>query len=56
MDVQTIEMPKETRYIQDVQYAEIGIAADVLKVFDDAKEVKLVVTFDRPKPPEENTT
>ncbi len=49
----TIEMPKETRYIQDVQYAEIGIAADALKVFDDAKEVKLVVTFDRPK---ENVT
>jgi FKBP-type peptidyl-prolyl cis-trans isomerase 2 len=52
----TIEMPKETRYIQDVQYAEIGIAADALKVFDDAKEVKLVVTFDRPKPPEGNVT
>ena len=52
----TIEMPKETRYIQDVQYAEIGIAADALKVFDDAKEVKLVVTFDRPKPLEGNTT
>ncbi|MHA3962538.1 MAG: FKBP-type peptidyl-prolyl cis-trans isomerase [Candidatus Thorarchaeota archaeon SMTZ1-45] len=52
----TIEMPKETRYIQDIQYAEIGIAADALKVFDDAKEVKLVVTFDRPKPIEGNTT
>ena len=52
----TIEMPKETRYIQDVQYAEIGIAADALKVFADAKEVKLVVSFDRPKPPEENVT
>jgi len=52
----TIEMPKETRYIQDVQYAEIGIAADALKVFDDAKEIKLVVTFDRPKPLEGNTT
>ncbi|MFW9789063.1 MAG: FKBP-type peptidyl-prolyl cis-trans isomerase [Candidatus Thorarchaeota archaeon] len=52
----TVEMPKETRYIQDVQYAEIGIAADLLKVFEDAKEVKLVTTFDRPKPIEENTT
>ena len=52
----TIEMPKETRYIQDVQYAEIGIAADALKVFAYAKEVKLVVTFDRPKPLEGNTT
>ena len=52
----TIEMPKETRYIQDIQYAEIGIAADLLKVFDDTQEVKLVVTFDRPKPIEGNTT
>jgi FKBP-type peptidyl-prolyl cis-trans isomerase 2 len=52
----TIELPKETRYIQDIQYAEIGIAADALKVFDDAKEVKLVVTFDRPKPVETNVT
>lgn len=52
----TIEMPKETRYIQDVQYAEIGIAADALKVVPKAKEVKLVVTFDRPEPPKENTT
>ncbi|MFW9795238.1 MAG: FKBP-type peptidyl-prolyl cis-trans isomerase, partial [Candidatus Thorarchaeota archaeon] len=52
----TIEMPKETRYIQDVQYAEIGIAADALKVIPDAKEVKLVVTFDRPEAPKENVT
>jgi len=52
----TIEMPKETRYVQDIQYAEIGIAADALKVFGEANEVKLVVTFDRPKPIEENTT
>ncbi len=49
----TIELPKETRYIQDVAYAEIGIAADALKVFPDAEEVKLVVSFDRPK---ENVT
>ncbi|MFW9809217.1 MAG: FKBP-type peptidyl-prolyl cis-trans isomerase [Candidatus Thorarchaeota archaeon] len=49
----TVEMPKETRYIQDVAYAEIGIAADALKVIPDAKEVKLMVTFDRPK---ENVT
>ena len=54
--VVTIEMPKETRYVQDIQYAEIGIAADALKVFEDANEVKLVVTFDRPKPLEGNTT
>ncbi|MFX1579000.1 MAG: FKBP-type peptidyl-prolyl cis-trans isomerase [Promethearchaeota archaeon] len=51
--VVSIEMPWRTRYIQDVQYAEIGIAADALKVIPDAKQVKLVVTFDRP---EENTT
>ncbi len=49
----TVELPKETRYIQDVAYAEIGIAADALKVIPDAKEVKLIVTFDRPK---ENVT
>jgi len=54
--VVTIELPKETRYVQDIQYAEIGIAADALKVFEDANEVKLVVTFDRPKPLEGNTT
>ena len=52
----TIEMPKETRYVQDVQYAEIGIAADALKVVPNAKEVKLVITFDRPELPKENTT
>jgi FKBP-type peptidyl-prolyl cis-trans isomerase 2 len=51
--VVSIEMPWRTRYIQDVQYAEIGIAADALKVIPDAKQVKLTVAFDRP---EENTT
>jgi len=49
----TIEMPWRTRYIPDVQYAEIGIAADALKVIPDAQQVKLAVSFDRP---EENTT
>ena len=53
---EAIEMPKETRYVQDVQYAEIGIAADALKVVPNAKEVKLVITFDRPELPKENTT
>jgi peptidylprolyl isomerase len=53
--VVTIEMPKETRYVQNIQYAEIGIAADALKVVPDAKQVKLVVTFDRPKPTENVT-
>ncbi len=51
----TIEMPKETRYVQNIQYAEIGIAADALKVVPDSKEVKLVVTFERP-PKTENVT
>ncbi|RDE16565.1 MAG: peptidylprolyl isomerase [Candidatus Thorarchaeota archaeon] len=49
----TIEMPKETRYLEGVQYAEIGVAADVLKLNPDAKQVKFIVTYERPK---ENTT
>jgi FKBP-type peptidyl-prolyl cis-trans isomerase 2 len=52
-DVITIEMPKETRYFEGVQYAEIGVAADVLKLNPDAKQVKFIVTYERPK---ENTT
>ena len=52
-----IELPIRTRYIESVQYAEIGIAMDALKVHEDAKEVKLVVTWPRPEPPpSENTT
>lgn len=51
----TIEMPKETRYVQNIQYAEIGIAADALKVVPDAKTVKLVVTFERPEEPKNVT-
>lgn len=51
----TIEMPKETRYVQNIQYAEIGIAADALKVVPAAKEVKLVVTFERPEKTENLT-
>lgn len=47
----TIELPKESRYLQDIQYAEIGIAADALKVVEDAEEVKMVVTYQRPEPP-----
>ena len=46
----TIELPKESRYLQDIQYAEIGIAADALKVIDDAEQVKMVVTYERPEP------
>lgn len=52
-EVITIEIPKETRYIEGVQYAEIGIAADVLKLNKDLKQVKFIVIYDRPK---ENTT
>ncbi len=51
-----IELPLRTRYIESVQYAEIGIAMDALKVYEDAKDVKLVVTWPRPDPPSENTT
>ncbi len=54
----TIEFPKESRYIQDFQYAEIGVAMDALKVISTANEVKMIVTYDRPEPPpaEEKTS
>jgi FKBP-type peptidyl-prolyl cis-trans isomerase 2 len=54
----TIEFPKESRYIQDFQYAEIGVAMDALKVIGTADEVKMIVTYDRPEPPpvEEKTS
>jgi FKBP-type peptidyl-prolyl cis-trans isomerase 2 len=52
-----IELPLRTRYIESVQYAEIGIAMDALKVYEDAKEVKIMVTWPRPEPPpSENIT
>ncbi|TFG31889.1 hypothetical protein EU528_04965 [Candidatus Thorarchaeota archaeon] len=54
--VVTVELPQETRYIENIQYGEIGIAADILKADDDIKEVKIVTTFKRPEPPKENTT
>ncbi|MHA2066134.1 MAG: FKBP-type peptidyl-prolyl cis-trans isomerase [Candidatus Thorarchaeota archaeon] len=47
----TIEFPKESRYIQDFQYAEIGVAMDALKVITTAEKVKMIVTYDRPEPP-----
>jgi FKBP-type peptidyl-prolyl cis-trans isomerase 2 len=47
----TIELPKESRYLQDIQYAEIGVAADALKVIEDAEEVRMVVRYERPEPP-----
>jgi len=52
----TIELPKESRYIENIQYAEIGIAADTLKVVEKAKEVKMVVTWERPEAAKENVT
>lgn len=54
--VVTIELPKETRYIENIGYAEIGIAADALKVIENAKEVKMLTSWPRPEPPKENTT
>ncbi|MHA2312995.1 MAG: FKBP-type peptidyl-prolyl cis-trans isomerase [Candidatus Thorarchaeota archaeon] len=47
----TIEFPKESRYIQDFQYAEIGVAMDALKVISKADKVKMIVTYDRPEAP-----
>ena len=52
----TIELPKESRYIENIQYGEIGIAADALKVVEKAKEVKLITVWPRPEEPKENTT
>ena len=52
----TIELPKESRYIENIQYAEIGIAADTLKVVEKAKEVKMIVTWERPEAAKENVT
>ena len=54
--VVTIDLPWESRYIENIQYAEIGIAMDALKVVEKAKEVKLVTTFERPAPREDNKT
>jgi len=54
----TIEiiLPKESRYIENIQYGEIGIAADALKVMEKAKEVKIVTVWPRPEEAKENTT
>ena len=54
--IATIELPQETRYIENIQYGEIGIAADILKADDKLEEVKIVTSFKRPEPPKENTT
>ncbi|MBN2230921.1 MAG: FKBP-type peptidyl-prolyl cis-trans isomerase [Candidatus Thorarchaeota archaeon] len=52
----TVELPQETRYIENIQYGEIGIAADILKADDGIDEVKIVTTFKRPEPPKDNVT
>ena len=52
----TLELPQETRYIENIQYGEIGIAADILKAIEDIQEVKIITSFKRPEPTSENTT
>jgi hypothetical protein len=52
----TVELPQETRYIENIQYGEIGIAADMLKADDALQEVRIVTSFKRPEPTKENTT
>jgi len=54
--VATVELPQETRYIENIQYGEIGIAADILKAAEDVNEVIIQTSFKRPEPPKENTT
>ncbi len=48
----TIELPEVSRYIEGIQYAEIGIASDIIKLMDDVKEVKIVTKFERRVPKE----
>jgi peptidylprolyl isomerase len=52
----TVELPQETRYIENIQYGEIGIAADILKAVEDTEEVKIVTTFKRQERQAENQT
>jgi FKBP-type peptidyl-prolyl cis-trans isomerase 2 len=52
----TVELPQETRYIENIQYGEIGIAADILKAAEDVDEVKIITTFKRPERQTENQT
>ena len=54
--VVTVELPQETRYIENIQYGEIGIASDILKADDNIQEVIIQTSFKRPEPPKENTT
>ncbi|TXT56513.1 MAG: Peptidyl-prolyl cis-trans isomerase [Candidatus Thorarchaeota archaeon] len=52
-EVIIIELPKETRYIENIAFGEVGIASDALKIYEEAKSVKICTIFDRP---EENQT
>jgi peptidylprolyl isomerase len=54
--VVTVELPQETRYIENIQYGEIGIAADILKAAEDVDEVKIITSFKRPERQTENQT
>ncbi len=55
-NIVTVELPQETRYIENIQYGEIGIAGDILKADESIQEVKILTSFKRPEPPKENTT
>ena len=54
--VVTVELPQETRYIENIQYGEIGIAADILKAAEEIDEVKIMTIFKRPERKAENQT
>ncbi len=49
----TVDFPMESRYVEGIQYAEIGVAMDTLKVIPDSEKVKIVVTYERPEKPAE---
>lgn len=49
----TVDFPMESRYIEGIQYAEIGVAMDTLKVIPNSEKVKIVVTYERPEKPAE---
>lgn len=49
----TVDFPMESRYIEGIQYAEIGVAMDTLRVIPDSEKVKIVVTYERPEKPAE---
>ncbi len=48
-DAMTVDLPKETRYIEGVHYAELGIARDLFQVLENVKRIKFVVTYQRPE-------